>query len=88
MSKVLLDLRTILKIPDNLRSALKHKRLSNPLWSELVRIYVDMLEPALNRRLNAVDLLAELNALEKGTPKLAPRFFCNSCALKASEENA
>jgi hypothetical protein len=66
------------EIVDNLRSALNHMRLSNPLWSELARICVDMLEPDLNRRLNAVDLLAELNALEKGTPKLTPRYFAIS----------
>lgn len=71
---------------DDLRSALNEKRMISPLWNELVPICLHMLEPDLDRRVNAVDLLAELHALENTTANTTMVYFCYDCARRALEE--
>ena len=65
---------------NELRNALDHLRVNNLLWGEIVRITIGMLEPDVNGRPSAIDLLDDFKTLESAMYKPKPRYFCDSCA--------
>lgn len=82
------DLGAVLyhEVLDDLRDILNHSKMTSLMWSELVRVCLDMLEPEPEDRISAKDLLNEMSPLSKSKSNPTVEYFCNTCVPSVPED--